>query len=156
MTMIYSPATIVGTDASDYLLSPFNASNLSGGNGNDLLMGDFYTAFEAIRAGESNNTRATAKNLESNGLMWTTASSDLYAGPSGAAYSTTYIEGQAGATRWVSFTAAAGAAISFDIDFAYDSGFGADSDLVIDLVDDAGNVLLTIDDATSLDAGSYS
>jgi Ca2+-binding RTX toxin-like protein len=153
MPLFFSGNPLNGGAGNDFLLDYDGnaaAGAQNGGDGNDVILGDFGF-FNTQFAGSSYNSTATALNVDASGVWYT--DNRAYIATGSTPHTSIYIEGRAGEQRYISFIATAGATISLDIDFAGNIGTGWDSTLTLL---DSGGTQLAFNDDSALDGGSFS
>jgi Ca2+-binding RTX toxin-like protein len=150
---LFSGNPINGTAEDDFIFG--NAivaganNNINGGEGDDLIIGDianWFTPFAAI----NNNSTATAFSIDA-ANVWTTEENALF-GNAGTPHVTVLAEATANQLEFYSFTAAAVATVTIDIDFGFHD-IGTSADFVVDLLNAMGTQISSNDDGSTSNGG---
>ena len=156
ISYIFSGEPMTGTANDDFFIA-FQGSTgtsnntVNGNNGDDLVIGDSSDSW-LLRASTLNGSIATAHNLESVTGIWTTAENEMF-GDWTIPHSTTIVEATIGQSEFFRVAIGAGQQITIDLDFASNTAIGDTRDLVVELLDSLGNVLVTADDSLITQGG---
>ncbi len=156
ISYLYTGEPMNGTANDDFVIaykgSTGTDNNTVDGNaGDDLVIADSSDTW-IPNASYLNGSIADAFNLETLTGTWTTAENQMF-GNSTIPHTTVIAEATIGQSEFYRVQIGAGQQITIDIDFASNTALGSPRDLLIELQDSLGNVIVTADDSLVTDGG---
>jgi Ca2+-binding RTX toxin-like protein len=136
----YSFGDVDGTANDDFLLNLGADSTITGGDGDDYILGDSSNLFFL---GTSDSFAAPANIDDPN--VWTVDENPFFVN-STIPHQTLYVHPSAGETLYSSVTIGAGQTITVDIDFGNGNPIGVNTDVVVTIFNSSGVQVATNDD----------
>ena len=142
--------TTTPTINDDFIIGGAGASNIDGGTGDDLILGDSITPF----ATGTNQSLASPVNID-NSARWTTDENPFF-GDASIPHTSLFVAAVDGANQYCTVTVGAGETITIDIDFGNGSFIGGNVDTMVRLLNPNGGEITTVDDASIMLGGGGS
>jgi Ca2+-binding RTX toxin-like protein len=158
MPFVFSGTPITGTSSNDFLVSysdgTANDNNImNGGDGNDVLYGDYSNYFNQVGTSIASALDITNAQYSSG---WSRFTNPDIANSSTVSHATIFNTALSNQQVWFAVTVAAGATITLDVDYGRDTN-NTDTDTILRLFESNGTTQLAFnDDAVTLDVGSTS
>src|SRR5262245_14388470 len=146
ISYIYTGEPMNGTAEDDFFIAYKGSTGTEhntvlGNGGDDLVIGDSSDTW-IPNASYLNGAIADAFNLETLTGTWTTAENQMF-GNSSVPHTTVIAEATIGQSEFYRVAIGAGQQITIDIDFASQTAIGLGRDLVVELQDSLGNIIVT-------------
>ncbi|MEM7057617.1 MAG: calcium-binding protein [Pseudomonadota bacterium] len=151
MTLFITTGSTPGSANDDHIFGTpnggANGNSLSGGLGDDLIIGDIPGILSTAGA-----SSATAVDLTTDTSRWSTAENPDILDATAVPHMTVFGAGS-GSEHWYSLTAGGAETITLDIDYG-DHGIGGSADYVIEIYDSTGTTLLASNDNADAEDGA--